>query len=315
MGHAQTTFRQGRFQECIARCREVVDEALPAGDTKTLAPAYLLLHTVHTLLGSPERAAYRGLALPLYEELGDLSGQASTLNNLGIEAYYGGDWPKAIELYERSRELRERIGDVVSVAIANNNIGEILSDQGRLDEARELFEAAVASCEQAGQRWLATLGRANIGYVEARAGNLDEAASLLGEAAVTFAELDATSYVLETKVRQAEVAALQGDGAAALALSDEVIADAGDAAGMVALQSSVHRIRATALHQLGDLDGAGREVDESISIARTGDASLQLALALDLLALIDDDRDAAAESAELLGQLGVELVARPPLQG
>jgi len=315
MGYAQTSFRQGRFQECIVRCREVVDEALPAGDAKTLAPAYLLLHTVHTLLGSPERVAYRGLALPLYEELSDLSGQASTLNNLGIEAYYGGDWPKAIALYERSRELRERIGDVVSVAIANNNIGEILSDQGRLDEARGLFEEVVASCEQAGQRWLATLGRANIGYVEARAGNLEQAASLLGEAAEAFAELEATSYVLETKVRQAEVAALQGDSGAALELSDEVIADAADAAGMVALQSSVHRIRATALHQLGDIDGAVREVDTSISIARTGEASLQLALALDLLALIDDDRDAAAESGELLRQLGVDLVARPPLQG
>ena len=315
MGYAQTSFRQGKFQECIARCREVVEEALPSGDAKTLAPAYLLLYTVHTLLGSPERAAYRGLALPLYEDLDDLSGQASTLNNLGIEAYYGGEWPKAIELYERSRELRERIGDVVSVAIANNNIGEILSDQGRLSEARELFEAVIASCEQAGQRWLATLGRANIGYVEARAGNLDDAAALLGDAAAAFAELDATSYVLETKVRQAEVAALQGDGVAALAFSDEVIADAGDAAGMVALQSNVHRIRATALHQLGDLDGAGREVDESISIARTGEASLQLALALDLLALIDDDRDAAAESAELFRQLDVRLVARPPLEG
>jgi class 3 adenylate cyclase/tetratricopeptide (TPR) repeat protein len=314
MGHAQTSFRQGRFQECIARCREVVSEALPAGDTKTLAPAYLLLHTVHTMLGSPERESYRGLALPLYEELGDLSGQASTLNNLGIEAYYGGDWPKALDLYERSRTLRERIGDVVSAAIANNNIGEILSDQGRLDEARELFEAVVVSCEQAGQRWLATLGRANIGYLEARAGKLAEAAELLREAVSSFTELDATSFVLETKVRLAEVAALQGDGAAALALADEVIADAGDGAGLVALQSSVHRIRATALYQLGDADGAGREVDESISIARAGDASLQLALALDLLALIDDDRDAAAESADLLRQLDVDLVARPPLR-
>ena len=67
---------------------QLVQEALPVNDTKTLAAAYLLLHLVHTLLGSPERAAFSGLALPLYEELGDLSGQSSTLNSLGIEAYY-----------------------------------------------------------------------------------------------------------------------------------------------------------------------------------------------------------------------------------
>ena len=176
-------------------------------------------------------------------------------------------------------------------------------------------EAAVAACEQFGQRWVAELGRANIGYVEARAGNLDEAATILADAAKTFAELDTTSYVLETQVRQAEVAALQGNGKAALELADLILADAGDAAGMIPLQSSVHRIRAAALMQLGDADGAGKAIDESIAIARSGDANYQLALALDLLALIDGDRDAASESAELLAQLGVERVARPPLHG
>jgi tetratricopeptide (TPR) repeat protein len=264
-------------------------------------------------LGSPEREAFRGLALPLYEDLGDLSGQASTLSNLGIEAYYAGDWPKAIDLYQRSRKLRERIGDSVSVAMDNINIGEIHSDQGELDEARTLFEDVVETCDQVGERWLATLARSNLAYLEARAGNLDEAAARLAEAAATFAELNATSYVLETKARQAEVAALQGDGRTALALADEVLADADEAAGMAALQSTAHRIRAAALSQLGKLDAAGAAIDESISVARSGDAIFQLALALDLLGTLDGDRDAASESAELLKQLGVSRVANPPL--
>jgi tetratricopeptide (TPR) repeat protein len=314
MGYAQTRFRQGKFEECIRRCRQLVDEALPAGDTRTLAPAYLMLHIVHTLLGSPDREAFRGLALPLYEELGDLSGQASTLNNLGIEAYYGGDWERSLDLYERSRGLRERIGDVVSVAMANNNIGEILSDQGHLDEALELFESAVESCDQAGQRWLATVARANIGYAEARAGRLEPAAELLAAAAETFAEIDATSFVLETRVRQAEVAVLAGDPEAALDATDELIADHQEAGGMVALQSSAQRIRAAALLQRGDRDRGREAALQSVEIARSGEAKFQLALALDLLASLGDD-DAASESAELLRQLGVEKVARPPLPG
>ena len=89
----------------------------------------------HTQLGSPERAAFRGLALPLYEELGDLEGPGEGLNNLGVEAYYDGDWARPSTLYERSRALLERIGDVTNVAMTANNIGEILSDQGRLEEA------------------------------------------------------------------------------------------------------------------------------------------------------------------------------------
>jgi len=315
IGYAQTLFRQGEFRECIERCQAVVAEALPVGDTKTLAPAYQLLHVVHTFLGSPERGAFRGLALPLYEELGDLSGQASTLMNLGIEAYYAGDWTKAVDLYEQSRRLRERIGDVVSVAMANNNIGEILSDQGRLDEAREVLEAVVRSAEEVGQRLLASVARSNIGFVEARAGNRDDAAATLGEAAASLEELQATSFVLETRVRQAEAATLAGSAETALALADEVLADAGDAAEMLPLQSTAHRLRGAALALAGDLDGAGAALDRSIAVAREGNATFQLALALDLLALVDGDRDAASESAELLARLGVVSVARPPLTG
>ena len=311
VGYAQTLFRQGKFQECIERCQVVVEDGLPIGDAKSLAPTYLMLHVVHTFLGTPEREAYRGLSLPLYEELGDLSGQASTLNNLGIEAYYAGDWTKARDLYEQSRKLRERIGDVVSVAMTTNNIGEILSDQGQLDEARALFEEVITSSEQVGQRLLATLARSNVGYVEARAGNLDEAATLLAEAAESFTELEATSFALETRVRQAEVAALAGNSPDALRLADEVLADAGDAAEMMALQSSAHRIRGAALALQGDRDAAGSALDTSISIAREGNATLQLALALDLLGRVDGDRDAASEAAELLTKLGVASVARP----
>jgi len=311
VGYAQTLFRQGKFQECIERCEAVIEDGVPIGDAKSLAPTYLLLHVVHTFLGTAEREAYRGLSLPLYEELGDLSGQASTLNNLGIEAYYAGDWTKARDLYDQSRKLRERIGDVVSVAMTTNNIGEILSDQGSLDEARKLFEEVIASSEQVGQRLLATLARSNVGYVEARAGNLDEAATLLGEAVKSFTELEATSFALETRVRQAEVAALAGNPSDALRLADEVLADAGDAAEMSALQSSAHRIRGAALALLGDADAAGSALDKSVSIAREGNATLQLALALDLLGRVDGDRDAASEAAELLTKLGITSVARP----
>ena len=313
VGQAWVRFRQGRFAECVARCEQVVNEARPEEDAKQLARANLMLHAAHMLLGAPEREAYRGVALSLYEELGDLRGQADALNNLGIDAYFAGDWVEAADLYGRSRALHERVGDTYNVAKLNNNLAEIYSDQGRLDEARDLFAGAVEACELVGHRELANLGRSNLGYVEARAGNLDEASSLLAEAAATFEELDAGSFVLETKVRQAEVAALSGDGGRALELADEVLADAGEAAEMAALQSGAHRIRAAALLQLGRMDDAGEAIDRSVSTARGAGATFQLALALDLLGEMDGDRDAASESAELLKELGVERVARPPI--
>jgi tetratricopeptide (TPR) repeat protein len=313
MGYAQTRFRQGLFDETISRCNALVEESLAADDIKTLAYAYQLLHGTHTMLGSPERDAFSGLALPLYEQLGDLVGQAGVLNNLGVEAYYAGDWPKALDLYDRSVTFYERVGNVVSVADTRNNIGEIFSDQGRLDEARTLFEDIVASSKQTGQQEQEALARSNLGYVEARAGNLDEAAEILTAAAEQFAELGATSFVLETKARIAEVAALRGDGTQALALADELLGDEGEASEMATLQSTAHRVRAVALAQLKQFDDAGKAIDQSIAIAREAGAAFQLALALDVLAAVDGDRDAASESAQLLAQLGVGRVPRPPL--
>ncbi|HZQ82929.1 MAG TPA: adenylate/guanylate cyclase domain-containing protein [Gaiellaceae bacterium] len=312
VGKAWVSFRQGSYAECIARCEEVVAGALPTQDVEALARAYLLLHLTHMLRGSPERDAYRGLALTLYEELGDLRGQADALNNLGIDAYFAGDWVKAADLYARGRALQERIGDAVGAARADNNLAEIYSDQGRLDEARELFTKVIEACELVGYEELASLGRSNLGYVEARAGNLDAAAALLTEAVEEFKAVGTMNFVLETRVRQAEVAALQGNGTRALELADDVLADAGDATEIAGLQSHVQRIRASALLQLGRTDDAGAAIDDSVARAREAGATFQLALSLDLLAEMDGDRDAASESAELLEGLGIQRVARPP---
>ena len=314
LAHAQVRFRQGAFRECIRGCRQVVEDALAVDDTANLAPAYLLLHLVHTVLGTPQRAAFRGLALPLYEELGDLSGQAGALNNMGIEAYYAGEWESALELYERSRALRERLGDVTNVAMQMSNIGEILSDQGHLDEAARLFTDVERICDSAGQRLMSTVARANLGRAAARAGRRDEARELLLVALENFDVMRASSFALETKIRLAEVEILAGDRPEeALASTSTVLELAGDAADMAALHACALRLRAAARLQLRDEDGAREDLVESVETARGADALYEVALGLDLRALMDGDADAAEESAELFRRLGVERVARPPL--
>ena len=313
LAHAQVRFRQGTFHECIRLSRQVVDEALAVADTESLAPAYLLLHLVHTVLGSPERAAFRGLALPLYEDLGDLSGQAAALNNMGIEAYYEGDWPLALELYDRSRALRRRLGDVTNVAMQTSNIAEILSDQGHVDEAARLFSEVERTCDVAGQRLMATVARSNLGRAAARAGRLDEAESLLTDALEVFRDMHAASFALETEIRLAEVDIQRGDRPEeALARTRAVLDVTEDAADTVALHASALRLRAAARLQLGDADGAREDLVRSIETARGAGTLYEVALAFDLRAQLDGDRDTAAEARTLFEKLGVEHVARPP---
>ena len=102
--------------------------------------AHALFHRRHgPFLAGTARGDEAEQALAVYEEIGDHIGQGHVLNNMGVDAYYRGQWDAALDLYRRSEKARERAGDVVGAAAEGNNIGEILSDQGRFEEAAELF--------------------------------------------------------------------------------------------------------------------------------------------------------------------------------
>jgi class 3 adenylate cyclase/tetratricopeptide (TPR) repeat protein len=312
-GIAVVCFRQGEVSECIRRCSEVVEGALAVDDQLTLANTYMLLHLAHTQLGSAERAAFRGLAFAIFENLGDLQGQAIALNNLGIDYYYEGDWANALHVYERSRGLFERIGDVTSIAMATNNIGEILSDQGKLADAEELFLEVRDSIDPTGYRLLSTLSRLNLGRAAARAGRFAEAEELLSEAAEGFREIHATSFEQEVHARIAEAAVLAGDPERALRETQlaELTSEADQPAAFRAL---VHRVRGYAYGQLRRPDEAADEFQRSIEAARAGDALYELALSLRAQERLRGAPAEASEAQRLFEALQVSCVSEVPLE-
>ena len=310
LAYAGVRVRQGEWLDGAGWCKRVVEDAAKIDDLPALAHAYHLMHLAYISNRSPERAALRGLALPIYEELGDLLGQANALNNLGVDAYYEGRWQEALDFYERSKSLRERIGDVVGAATITNNIAEIKSDQGYLTTARELFEEARDVFETAGHRMLATLALSNLGRTAGREGRLDDAKTMLQEALGTFDEIDAAGYALEARVRLAERAALARDAIDALAQVDVALTAIAQASGGSLYDALVHRIRGFALAQRGDLDGADEAFSESLRLAREAEETYELALTLEAIGRLKglQGQDGSAEAGEargLLARLGV----------
>ena len=309
-GLAEARFRQGAMEDCIKHCNTVVEQALEVGDSEQLAWAYMFLEMAHIQLGSDESVAFRGLALPLFEEVGLLKGQATALNNLGIEAYYEGDWDKALDVYERGRRLFERIGDVTSVAMSTNNIGEILADQGRFDEAGELFEEARRAVDSAGHRALSLMARMNLGRLAARQGRFDEALTMLGEAVEGFHEMEAASLEEEARTRIAEAAVLAGDHERAMREAD-IAERTGEGSPPPPLQAVLHRVRGYAHLQQSREADAIEEFQRSLSAARSGDALYEIALTLHALGRLGDS-SAAAEATTLFAALDVAQVAEVP---
>jgi predicted ATPase/class 3 adenylate cyclase len=307
---AQARFRQGRYVEALALASEVIDRSTGLHDLRDLAHAYYLSHMIHTYRGDEERHAFRGLALPIFEEIGDLVGQASVLNNLGIEAYYEGRWDEARDLYERSRALRERIGDAINVATTTNNIGEIESDQGRYEQAEERFRETLRIVEAAEHKLLTGVARANLGRVAARLGRHDEADALLTDAQAILEEIGSAPFAVEVEARRVELAELRGDEpAVVVAAADAAVARLDEAGVPAAVRVLLERARGNALARAGRLDEGRSTLDRALEIAESAHADYEIALTLRALARLDGEESLRAR--ELFARLGVEEGALP----
>jgi predicted ATPase/class 3 adenylate cyclase len=284
--HANINIYQGRFGEAIAWCRRAVDEAERSGEKDALALTYQLLDWAYVALGQPEQATYSRRALVLYEELGDLRGQAAVYNNLGMWAYFQGDWSEALELYARARDIRERMGDPIHAAVANENIAEILIDQEHLEQAEPLLQSALRVCRASGWRAETATATKLLGKLRSRSGRFDEALELLEAARSEYRDVGAQSGLNETEAWMAECHLLREDSEAALALSTEALARAEASGGFEV--ASLKRVRAYALLMLGRRSAAKAALEDSLQASRARQVDYEIALSIDGLVHLDE---------------------------
>jgi len=317
LAYAGVRFRQGKYADLERLARLVIPQAEAVGDRTSLGHAYYLLALAMMSLQSPGHLRYAKKALAIFRRQGDLVRQANVLNNMGIAAYYVGNWNAATDYYQRSREARERAGDVVGVATQENNIGEILSDQGRLDEAEERFQDALLTWRGARYPVGIALATGNLGRLAARRGDLTAALELLQNARDGFETIGATAFVRETQARVAEALVYAGEPEKALATLAGVVERL--TAGTEVLQAAVHRVRGYALLQAGRNDEALAALETSLRIARAASADYETALTLEALAharrvaRTGDDTTPLIEAHKLFDRLGVARTTRVPL--
>lgn len=315
LAYAGVRYRQGRYHDCVRWAHQVAAAIEDDADRDdrllaALAHAYYLLDLGYTYLGSGERAAYRGRALPLYEQLDDLLGQANVLNNLGIAAFQEGDWAEALRLYERARAASERVGDVVGMAMGTNNIGEILSDQGHLEEATELLREALTVWRRASYPVGVAEATSNLGRAEARAGRTDVGLSLLGESRAWFESMDATGLALRDGVRHAECRLLAGDVIGARQELDELRQRFDAAGGEPGDHAALERLVAVAALAAEDADAARRAIDAAVDLANASGAAYELGHALLVRAGLragggEDGTEDRRRGQQILDDLGV----------
>jgi tetratricopeptide (TPR) repeat protein len=266
--------------------------------------------TAYAHVGSPEAVPAAREAIEIYERVGDLVGLGNVLNNLGVHSYYRGDWDEALDLYSRSGSSRLRAGDVIGAAASINNAAEIFSDQGKLDEAIEGFRDALYDWESSAFPVGVALASINLGRALTRSGQFAEAAESLERGLELFAEMGAESYVLETRLRTAELDLFAHRHAAAADQTDEILEIADHDESTLMLRAALHRIRAYAIAASTHVpESIEAELRRSLSAAEAADSSFEMALTYEALArLLRDDLEVPdwnSRQADIFARLGV----------
>jgi class 3 adenylate cyclase/tetratricopeptide (TPR) repeat protein len=325
--YAQVLVHQRRPVAAIEWCQKTHDEAETTDARDAVAQADFILDWAYVALGRREEAVYSARAIEIYEELGDFDRLAWVLNNLGGYVYLDGHWDEALALAERARRAFEKIGDENHATIAALNIAEVRSDQGRYDEAEPVLRE-VLEIRRAGGIPLEVAEAASVlGRHAALVGNVNEARGLLEEARELYAAEEDEVELLKTDARLVEALVLGGAGEEALSQAAVALARAETTPGVSVVVANLHRLRAWALMQAGDLEGAHEALDESLRLARLEDENfgirsadyeigVTLAAVVRLRSLTGEPADELeAERDAIFGRLGVVKVPEPPLPG
>ena len=105
---------------------------------------------------------------------------ASCLNNLGEVARQQGDFKRAKEHHQASRQIREEIGNRIGIAYSNNNLGDVLLAMGQNEEAYAHYRQAARQAMEVEAAPAVIYILAGIARWHAKQKNWEQAAQLLG---------------------------------------------------------------------------------------------------------------------------------------
>ncbi|MFZ0322640.1 MAG: adenylate/guanylate cyclase domain-containing protein [Actinomycetes bacterium] len=295
----------GRHDRAAEVLNQAVHQAEVVGDSQTLAHAGSILDWALAMSGRIDEAVHLPTSLALYQELGDLGGQATCLTNMGALAYLRGDWQEAVRRYRQGQEVQQRSGDVTSAALGAANVGEVLSDQGHWDAALESLDEALDVWESTGHRHGVAYAAGLGGRLLARRGEHHAAEQQLRKAITLHREVGAEGDAAQVSVWLAECLMLSGDASAAVAELD-----AGSDDGSV----TARRIRAAASLVAGDRKRAGDELRDALALTVDETDRYEQVCVTETLLLggFDVDETVAADSEAARGGLGVVRLAVLP---
>jgi tetratricopeptide (TPR) repeat protein len=125
---------------------------------------------------------YYGQAQVIQRSIGDIEGQARSLDNLGILHLIMGEHETARQEIAAGLSLRQRLGDRFGIAQSEASLAELALIQGRCDEALTHAERALSLADAIESPEIQVYARWVLALAQAEQGQLDPGLALAQEA-------------------------------------------------------------------------------------------------------------------------------------
>jgi ATP/maltotriose-dependent transcriptional regulator MalT len=220
--------------------------------------------------------------------------------NVGVTAYAEGYWRDATTHYTHSRDELERLGDSTLAAFASANLGEVLISRGLVDEAKTVLEAASRTLRAAEHVTGYVFADTQLARLALQRGDENGAIDELTRVVEDAVSHGSSSFALEAWIYLAEAYVQRGSGSTAL----EVLVEAERTVGLESSPLAAHlaRVRATALRQTGDTEGAEAQLAKALDVARRQRLPYEEEQTLRSLAELESARGREGEARDALDE-------------
>jgi predicted ATPase len=219
-GRARLAMRQNDFAEGNALYRQSIALWQELGDDMARAKALLDLGMVLANENGRDLSlnSYFEEALAIYQQLGYVRGIANAFNQLGLTAYYLGDFAAARDYFQLTLEQRRLLGDPLILTGALNNLGLANYALGDYAAARDYHREALRLRQEFGFEGNMSQSRTNLALALIHLGEIEAAETLALASLQAALRLKMKFSVVEVCEALAMIAAHRGDAGRAACL-------------------------------------------------------------------------------------------------
>ena len=205
--------------------------------------------------------------MAITREVGDTVGESKLLSNLGAVYAAQGDYPQAIDLYQRSLEMKRERGDRPGESATLINLGAAYLRIGQYKRAIDLGQQALVIVRELGDREGEVSALNNLGVIDRDRGFYAKATDWFQQSRALATELGSPAGELVALVNLGAVAFSVGDYVQAIAYQQQALTLAqqlGDKAGEISALSNL----GTSYEALGQAEKALAFYQPSLAIAQ-----------------------------------------------